>query len=279
MSLLSNIIIAIAVIFAFGGIRIVRPTHKALIETLGRFSRIQEQGFTWIIPIIQKSYYVNTTEQMVDVQPQTVITKDNLNAVVDAVVYYQIRDVKSSVYNVDDNRVQLTSLARTTLRAVIGQMAFSDANENRDKINREIELILDKETKSYGVDVLRVEIQKIEAPQHVQEAMNDVVIAERKKIAAKDFANAVEIEADGKKRASIREAEGQKEAEILKAEGQAKAFEMINKSFVQNAQLLKQLEVLQASLENNTKIVLTEKGISPSLIMDAIPIKMKSKEA
>ena len=278
MSLLMNIIIAAVVIFAFSGIRIVRPTHRALIETLGRFARVQEQGFTWMIPIIQKAYYVNITEQMVDVQPQTVITKDNLNAVVDAVVYYQIRDVKSSVYNVDDNRVQLTSLARTTLRAVIGQMAFSDANENRDKINQEIELILDKETKSYGVDVLRVEIQKIEAPQHVQEAMNDVVIAERKKIAAKDFANAVEIEADGKKRASIREAEGQKEAEILKAEGQAKAFEMINKSFVQNAQLLKQLEVLQASLENNTKIVLTEKGISPSIIMDAIPIKMK-KEA
>ena len=143
------------------------------------------------------------------------------------------------------------------------------------RINQEIELILVNETKSYGVDVLRVEIQKIEAPQHVQEAMNDVVIAERKKIAAKDFANAVEIEADGKKRASIREAEGQKEAEILKAEGQAKAFEMVNKSFVNNAQLLKQLEVLQASLENNTKIVLTEKGISPSIIMDAMPIKMK----
>ena len=278
MSLLANILIGVAVLFAFSGIRIVRPTHRALIETLGRFTRVQEQGFTWTVPIIQKAYYVNITEQMVDVQPQTVITKDNLNAVVDAVVYYQIRDVKSSVYNVDDNRVQLTSLARTTLRAVIGQMAFSDANENRDKINQEIELILDKETKSYGVDVLRVEIQKIEAPQHVQEAMNDVVIAERKKIAAKDFANAVEIEADGKKRASIREAEGQKEAEILKAEGQAKAFEMINKSFVQNAQLLKQLEVLQASLENNTKIVLTEKGISTSIIMDAIPVKQK-KEA
>ena len=108
--------------------------------------------------------------------------------------------------------------------------------------------------------------------------MNDVVIAERKKIAAKDFANAVEIEADGKKRAAIREAEGQKEAEILKAEGQAKAFELINKSFVQNAQLLKQLEVLQASLENNTKIVLTEKGISPSIIMDAIPVRQKKEQ-
>src|SRR3990167_8812383 len=125
MSLLSNIIIAAVIIFAFSGIRIVRPTHKALIETLGKFSRVQEQGFTWIIPIIQKAYYVNITEQMVDVQPQTVITKDNLNAVVDAIVYYQIKDVKASIYNVENNELQLTSLARTTLRAVIGQMAFS----------------------------------------------------------------------------------------------------------------------------------------------------------
>ena len=278
MGLWVNIGIGVLIVFLFSGIRIVRPTHKALIETFGKFTRVQEQGFTWIIPIIQKAYYVNITEQMVDVQPQTVITKDNLNAVVDAIVYYQIKDVKASIYNVENNELQLTSLARTTLRAVIGQMAFSDANENRDKINQEIEVILDKETKSYGVDVLRVEIQKIEAPQHVQEAMNDVVIAERKKIAAKDFANAVEIEADGKKRAAIREAEGQKEAEILKAEGQAKAFELINKSFVQNAQLLKQLEVLQASLENNTKIVLTEKGISPSIIMDAIPVRQKKEQ-
>ena len=108
---------------------------------------------------------VNITELMVDVEPQTVITRDKLNAIVDAVVYYKIMDVKKSVYNVDDHRAQLTSLARTTLRAVIGKMTLTEANENRDDINMKVEKVLDKETDSYGVEVLRVEIQKIEPPE------------------------------------------------------------------------------------------------------------------
>lgn len=225
--------------------------------------------------MIQRSISVNITERMVDVQPQTVITKDNLNAIVDAVVYYKITDPKKSQYNVDNHEDQLTKLAKTTLRAVIGKMTFTEANEERDKINQKVEAILDKETDSYGVEVLRCEIQKIEALDDVQKAMNDVVVAERKKMAASDFANAVEIEADGKRRAAIKEADGDKQASILKAQGQAKAFELINKSFTGNSQLLKKLEVTQASLEKNAKIVLTEKGISPSIIMDGIPVKTK----
>ena len=250
-----------------------------LVETLGKYTKTAQQGFTWIVPIIQKTRMVNITEQMVDVRPQTVITKDNLNAVVDAVVYYQIKNVYSSQYKVDNHQQQLTSLARTTLRAVIGKMTFTAANEGRDEINQKVEEILDKETNSYGVEVLRVEIQKIEAPQNVQTAMNDVVVAERKKMAAKDFANAAEIEADGKRRASIKEAEGKKQASILEAEGQQQAFELINKSFTGNAQLLKSLEVTQASLENNSKIVLTEQGIKPQIIMDAIPVTQAEKKA
>lgn len=259
------------VIFLFSGIRIVRPTHRLLVETLGKYSSTKEAGFTWIFPLIQKGVLVNVTEQMVDIRPQTVITRDNLNAVVDAVVYYQIKDARASQYHVDNHEIQLTSLARTTLRAVIGKMSFTAANEERDRINVEVETILDKETKSYGVEVLRVEIQKIEAPEDVQKAMNDVVVAERKKMAANDFANAVEIEADGKRRAAIKEADGIMQATVLKAEGEAKAFFLINKSFVGNAQLLKKLEVTQASLQNNAKIVLTEKGITPNIILGSIP--------
>lgn len=277
MSIILWKIIGIGIIFVLGGIRIVRPTHKLIIETFGKYSRTQEQGFTWIVPIVQQGYFVNITEQMVDVQPQMVITKDNLNAIVDAVVYYKIKDVKASQYNVDNHESQLTSLARTTLRAVVGKMSLSEANENRDQINLRVEEVLDKETDSYGVEVLRVELQKIEPPEDVQMAMNEVVKAERKKIAASDLANAVEIEADGKRRASIKEAEGSKQASILKAEGEAKAFNLINESFIGNAQLLKKFEVTQASLENNSKIVLTEKGISPQIIMDAIPTRSENK--
>jgi len=261
MELTAFIAIAVVLVFLMG-IRIVRPTHQLVVETLGKYTRTGDQGFNWIIPIFQKGNYVNITERMVDIMPQTVITKDNLNAVVDAVVYYQIKDSRATLYNVDDHESQLTSLARTTLRAVIGQMSFTQANENRDQINLNVETILDKETKSYGVEVLRVEIQKIEAPQDVQQAMNEVVKAERKKIAARDQANAVEIEAEGMKRAEIQKADGIKQARILEAEGRAEAIRLENeaaqKYFVGNAQLLKKLEAAVEALQNNTKIVLPE---------------------
>lgn len=269
-------IIALLVFFAFG-VRIVRPTHKMLVETLGKYSKTKEQGFSWVIPIIQRTRIVNITEQMVDVEPQTVITKDNLNAEVDAVVYYKVKDVKASQYNVDDHQLQLTSLARTTLRAVIGKMTLTEANENRDEINEKVEKVLDKETDSYGVEVLRVELQRIEPPQDVQQSMNEVVKAERKRIASTELANAVEIEADGKRRALVKEADGRKQASILEAEGKAKAYKLVNDSFKGNAQLDKKLDVTRDSLMHNSKIVLTEKGISPQIILGDIPVKSSKK--
>jgi regulator of protease activity HflC (stomatin/prohibitin superfamily) len=274
-----GIVIFFVALFLLAGIRIVRPTHKMLIETLGRYKKTAQQGFHWIIPVIQSEVYVNITEQMVDVQPQTVITKDNLNANVDAVVYYQIKNTIKAAYNVDNHESQLTSLARTTLRAVIGTMSLTYANENRDDINSKVEAILDKETNSYGVEVLRVEIQKIEPPQDVQESMNEVVKAERKKIAAKDFANAVEIEADGKRRANIKEAEGIAQGKIIVAKGEADRIRLVNeaanKYFVGNAVKLRELDVSESALKDNAKIVLTEKGINPQIIMGDIPVKQK----
>ncbi len=289
MGALGIILIIVLVIYFLLGIRIVRPIGRLIVETLGKYQRTNTAGFTWIFPIIQRTIRVNITEQMSDVEPQQVITKDNLNAIVDAVVYFKVNDVKSATYNVDDHEDQLVSLTRTTLRAVIGGMTFAIANEKRKDINTAVEAILKVETKTYGVDVLRVELQRIEAPKDVQDAMNEVVKAEREKIAAKDKANAVEIQADGNKRAAIKEAEGsqeaaileaqgQKQARVLIAEGKAKAFDLIEKSFKGNAQILKQYEVTQASLQDNTKVVITEKGISPQLIMDAIPITNKSKK-
>lgn len=265
-----------ATLVFFIGIRIIRPTHVGLIETLGKYSRTATPGFNWVIPVIQRMYYVNMTEQMVDTEPQTVITKDNLNAIVDAVVYYKVTDPKSSQYNVNDHRSQLVALARTTLRAVIGTMTFTDANENRNMINSQIETVLDKETINYGVNVLRVEIQKIEAPNEVQNAMNEVVIAERIRIASTEKANAAEIEADGKRRAAVQEAEGLKQAEILEAEGKARAIQLVNeaadKYFVGNAVALKQLEVSLDAIKDNSKIIIAKDGINPQLLIGNLPV-------
>jgi regulator of protease activity HflC (stomatin/prohibitin superfamily) len=225
---------------------------------------------------------VNITERMVDVQPQTVITRDKLNAIVDAVVYYQIKDVKKAVYNVDDHRSQLTSLARTTLRAVIGKMTLTEANENRDDINTKVEAILDKETDSYGVEVLRVEIQKIQPPKDVQEAMNKVVKAEQEKIAAQDLATALETKADGERRAEIKRAEGIKKAKILKAEGHARSIQLVNeaanKYFKGNAQILKKLETVEKSLRHNSKIVVSSDSELVNVVGNmagVLPLKKK----
>ncbi len=285
--MVSYIIIGIVILFTgigIFGIRIVRPTHKMLIETLGKYSKTAEQGFNWVIPIIQSTRHVNITEQMVDVPEQTVQTSDKLNTLVDAVVYYQINDVKKSQYNVDQHRRQLTSLARTTLRAVMGKLTLTECIQERGKINQQVESVLDKETKSYGVQVLRVEVQRIEPPEDVQDSMNNVVKAEQDKIAAVNLAKARETEADGqrmadikvaegKKKASILESEGKKESSILEAQGKSEAFKLINKEFKENAITLKKLEVTENSLRNNSKIILTDKGITPQLLIGELPIK------
>lgn len=270
--MIGYIILAIVLIIGLAGIRIVRPTHKMLIETLGKYFRTAEQGFNWIIPIIQYGRYVNITEQMADVPPQNVQTKDKLNTEVDAVVYFRVIDVKASQYNVDDHESQLTKLSKTTLRAVIGKMTLAECIKSRDDINRRVEAILSKEIKNYGVDVLRVEIQRIEPPKDVQQAMNEVVKAEQKKVAATDFATAVETEADGRKRADIKEAEGIAKGRILVAEAKAKAIQLVNvashKYFIGNAKKLKQLEVTEEALKENSKIILGNDGKSILKLFD-----------
>lgn len=289
------ILAVLALIFIASGIRIVRPIEVALVETLGKYSKTMKAGFHWVIPIIQSTIYVNLTERMQDVQPQTVITSDKLNAIVDAVVYYQIKDAAKSEYNVDSHRRQLVSLARTTLRAVIGKMSLTEANENRDDINTKVEKILDKETTSYGVEVLRVEIQKIEPPEDVQVAMNEVVKAEQAKIAALDTATALETQADGQRRAKIKVASGEKESIILQAEGkaqgiirvaeaEAKEIQLVNtslqKHFKGPAVIHRKLEATENALDENTKFVIDSKSNLVNVMSDAagvpiVPLKKK----
>ncbi|MCS6807823.1 MAG: SPFH domain-containing protein [Bacteroidota bacterium] len=257
-----SLVVGFVVVF-FLGIRIIRPTERGLIERLGRYRAFAEPGFHWIIPIIDRMYKVNTTEQMVDAEPQEIITNDNLNARVDAVVYFRVlpneESVKRSQYNVDNYRLQVVSLARTTLRNIIGTLTLKSANSERGKINAELHHTLSQETADWGIQIIRTELKEIDPPKDVQETMNKVVKAENEKIAAIDYATAAETAADGAKRAKIKEAEGIKQSKILEAEGTAEAIRLVNeaanKYFTGNAQLLKKLEVTEASLKNNSKIV------------------------
>ncbi len=250
-------------IFLLMGINIVRPTHRGLIERFGKYNRFAEPGFHWIIPFIENMYLVNVTEQMVDAEPQEIITNDNLNAKVDAQVYFRVKpdedSVKSSQYNVNNYSWQIVNLARTTLRNIIGTLTLKSANSERGKINSELHRTLLEETKNWGIDIVRTELKEIDPPRDVQDTMNKVVKAENEKIAAVDFATATETAADGQKRAEIKKAEGIKQARILQAEGEAEAIRLVNeaaeKFFVGNAQVLRKLETIENALRNNAKIV------------------------
>jgi regulator of protease activity HflC (stomatin/prohibitin superfamily) len=258
------LVVAAAAALFLAGIRIVRPTHRGLVERLGKYRRFAGQGFNWMIPLVDRMVQVNTTEQMVDAQPQEIITNDNLNAKVDAQVYFKVKDdeasVKSSQYNVNNYQFQIVNLARTTLRNIIGTLTLKSANSERDKINSQLLETLSKETMHWGMEIVRTELKEIDPPKDVQETMNKVVKAENEKVAALDYANAVERQADGEKRAEIKKAEGIKQAKILAAEGEAEAIKLVNEAantyFVGNAQLLRKLEALETALGNNSKIVI-----------------------
>lgn len=277
---LSYIILGVLVLLSLGGIRIVRPTQRAVIETLGKYSRFANPGFNWIIPFIQVLRVVNTTERMAEIDSQEIITEDKLNATVDLVVYYKVKkdeeSVKKSLYEVNNFKDQIIVLAQTTARNVIGEMEFKDVNSKRKDLNLKLAKILKEETTNWGVDIVRVELREIIPPKDVQDTMNKVIKAENEKRAAIDFATATETQADGVRRAAIKTAEGEKAAAVLKAEGQAKAFNMINKAFKGNAQKLKSMEVTQASLENNSKVIITEKGIKPQILIGSLPVKSSS---
>ena len=283
------IVAAVVVILFLAGFKVVRPTHRALVERLGKYHHFAGPGLHWIIPFIDRIYRVNVTEQMVDADPQEIITNDNLNATVDAQIYFRVREdeqsVKNSLYNVYNYQVQIVNLARTTLRNIIGTLTLKSANSERGRINTELHQILSEETNDWGISIVRAELKQIDPPQDVQATMNKVVKAENEKIAAIDYATAAETEADGVKRAKIKEAEGFRQAKILNAEGEAEAIRLVNeaaeKYFIGNAQILRKIEALENSLKNNAKIVVPSDSDLVNVIGEmagVLPLEKKKKE-
>jgi len=304
-------VIIVVVAFFAKGIRIVRTTHKAAIERLGKFQRIKDSGITWIVPFIDKSFMVNITEQITEAERQEIITKDNLNATVSAQVYYKVRSddqsVKDALYRVNDYQSQIIALARTTMRNVIGDKDFATVNSKRGELNLDIMNQIQEQVRDWGIDVVRVEVKEIDPPKEVQETMNAVIQANNKKVAAKDLAEAAATEADGQRQAAIKRAEGSKQSAILEAEGQATAtktiaeaeaakiktiaaaeaerIRVVNESakeyFKDNAIELKRLETMQEAMKDNTKYVIVEKGTNPTLVLDSAngngvtPLKQK----
>jgi len=213
MAAMIVLIVIAFVLFAFAasGIKIVRPYQKGIVEQLGRYKATVEPGLKLIIPFIQNLTRVDMREQVIDVPPQEVITKDNVTVTVDAVIYFEPTDAQRLIYNVANFILAVTKLAQTNLRNVIGDMTLDNALTSRDNVNVSLREVLDDATDKWGVRVVRVEIQRIDPPADVMHAMHEQMKAERNR-------RAVVLEADGAREAAITRAEGQKQSVILASE-------------------------------------------------------------
>jgi regulator of protease activity HflC (stomatin/prohibitin superfamily) len=258
--------------------RIVNQYEKGIVMRLGKFHGIVPSGLAIIMPLTDSILRVDMREQVISVPPQKLITKDNVTVEVDAVVYYKVVDPVKSQFEVQDFGYACTTLAQTNLRNLIGDRTLDETLVARDMINTNLRHVLDEATNGWGVKVTRVEVQKIDPPKDITEAMSRQMKAERDKRAAV-------LEAEGFKQSQILQAEGVKQSEILKAEGdaqarvtranaEAEAIRLVSTAaetfFKDRAEVMRRLEVLNNTLAHNTKyIVPSNSGLVNVLGLDS----------
>lgn len=247
---LSIFLIVLALVFVAKGVIIVQQAEVVIVERLGKFDRVLQSGFNFIIPvleapraidwkvtqkgfdgstysIIQKRTKIDLREAVYDFPRQNVITKDNVSISINALLYFQIVDPKSAVYEIQNLPDAIEKLTQTNLRNLVGQLGLDESLVSRDKINHELRAILDEATNKWGVKVNRVELQDIIPPADIQSAMEKQMKAERDRRAAileaEGLKKSAVLKAEGEKEAAINRAEGEKQANILRAEGVAQA--------------------------------------------------------
>jgi regulator of protease activity HflC (stomatin/prohibitin superfamily) len=268
--IISLVILALVITIALvKAIIIIRQAEKGIVERFGRYKETLDPGLRVLMPFVDNlRARVDMRETVLDIEPQAVITKDNVGITVDAVVYYYVTDAKAVSYEVANFFVAVSKLAQTNLRNLVGDMTLDETLGSRERINSSLRTTLDEATDKWGVKVTRVEVKEILPPRDITEAMSKQMKAEREKRAtildAEAYRQKQILQAEGDKQNAILVAEGDKQAAILRAEGEAQAIESVSKAasqyFIGNAQLLKQLEVTQASLQDNTKLVISDQS-------------------
>jgi len=261
--LLLFVVLLIALISLARSARVVAQYEKGLVLRLGKYRTTVGSGLTFLVPVIEDMLKVDMRERVINVEPQKVITKDNVSVTVDAVIYYRISDPVKATFEVQNFGYAATTLAQTNLRNLIGDKSLDETLTARDTINANLRAVLDEATNTWGVKVTRVEVQKIDPPADITEAMSRQMKAERDK-------RANILEAEGVKQAAILQSEGVKQSEILKAEGdaqaritrataEARAIEMVSNAaeqfFKERAEVSKKLDVLNTVLANQTKFI------------------------
>ncbi|HCZ34274.1 MAG TPA: SPFH/Band 7/PHB domain protein [Holophagaceae bacterium] len=215
-------------VLASRALMIIRPFEKGVVETLGKYSAPpREPGLAFVLPFFQTLIKVDTREQVIDVPPQEVITKDNAAVTVDAVIYFRVTDPVRVIYNIANFQYAAVKLAQTNLRNIVGEMELDSTLSSREKINSQLRQVLDEATDEWGVKVVRVEIQKIEPPADITNAMSKQMKAEREKRAAilesEGFKQSAILKAEGERESQILRAEGDRKGAVIRAEGQAQA--------------------------------------------------------
>jgi len=216
VGILLLVILVLAFALATLSVRIVRPFEKGLVERLGKFQRVLDPGLNLILPFFDTIQKVDMREVVIDVPAQLVITRDNVGVEVDAIIYIQVTDPFRSKYEIRNYILASTKLAQTNLRNVIGEMDLDTCLSSRDDVNAQLRDVLDTATDKWGVKVNRVEMQRIDPPADITDAMSRQMKAERDK-------RATILDAEAIRQADITKAEGSKIAQILKAEGAAEA--------------------------------------------------------
>ena len=243
--------------------RIVNQSEKGLVLRLGKYRAIADSGLTFLVPLIEDMIKVDMRERVINVEPQKVITKDNVSVIVDAVIYYRISDPVKATFEVQNFAYAATTLAQTNLRNLIGDKSLDETLTARDTINANLRLVLDEATNTWGVKVTRVEVQKIDPPNDITEAMSRQMKAERDKRAAilegEGLKQAAILSAEGVKQSDILRAEGEAQARVTRATAEAQAIQLVSNAaetfFKERAEVSKRLDVLRDVLSQQTKFV------------------------
>ncbi|MBN1888097.1 MAG: SPFH/Band 7/PHB domain protein [Thermoflexales bacterium] len=264
----------------------LRPFERGIQETLGKYTRFVMPGLGFQIPFIHVIRIRDIREHTMDIHPQPVITKDNVEIMVDGIMWVRPtideESIKRTFYNIDDWKRAVVQLAMTNLRQEFGDLTLDESLVARETIATNLQRILNTYAVEWGLTVLKVEIRLIDPPDDIKKAMHKQKTAEQERRSMRLLATGEFEAAEQQKLAIIQRAEGEREAVIQVAQGKAEAIRLVNEAaeryFIGNAQALKQMEMIENSLRQNAKIIITEHGISPTLLLGNLPVSVSNEK-
>ena len=275
----------------------LKPYERGIKEVLGDYVGFVMPGLGVQVPFFSLVRVRDIREHTMDIPPQPVITKDNVEIRVDGVMWVRPKadedSIKRTFYNIDDWKRAVIQLAMTNLRQEFGDLTLDESLVAREKIANNLQRVLNEFAQDWGLVVSKVEIMLIDPPEDIKLAMHKQKTAEQERRSMRLLATgefeaseqqklAIMQRAEGEREAAIRKAEGEREASIRIAEGRAQAIKLVNEAantyFTGNAQTLRNIEMTENALKNNAKVILTERGITPTLILGTLPTAAETKE-